>query len=568
MKYLKIVWIVLFFELLFSPLFAQKNGKIETSSLKVTILNNNFSKVNLVTAYGNEKKVLTSVDIVKDQFTMNVDVENDIYRLEFDDNSSMLVVLKRGESIDLSVDANNLQNIVSVTGSKSMNFVNEAVQITTKKKTFLDSLNQELQTNSLQKFWGKMAQDLNAYKQTNEDVDRYILAAFDNVDSLLALSLQMSSNGQVKKSNLDFFVSSSNKWLKELDNNYKPFESYLENAGKYYDFSTGRNSVTYADFYGILDQYIQDLNARHTLAESSLGNVVEKVKILIAKRDSLVYNNLMDQKKNKTSWADEVLALVQEQMANLSKQRVQYQQQMETNKDVAASLVNGSQEMVKSIVNGYQIQYNEMDAYLNGQLIELIKQNKEDIAVLMFLDLFPKEKNMVLHEEVISSLHKTYPNHAIVKERWNIMNSPAGKTAIGMMAPDLAYLDPNGQIRKLSDLKGKVVLIDFWASWCGPCRRESPNVRNVYAKYHDKGFEIYSVSLDRDAAAWKRAIQDDKLVWPNHVSDLKYWSSEAAAIYGVRSIPAMFLLDREGRIVAKDLRGEALEKAVKQLLGE
>ncbi|MBR6130685.1 MAG: TlpA family protein disulfide reductase [Bacteroidales bacterium] len=184
----------------------------------------------------------------------------------------------------------------------------------------------------------------------------------------------------------------------------------------------------------------------------------------------------------------------------------------------------------------------------------------------MFVDMFPREQNAALHEEVVRALHVTNPNHPIVKERWNILNSPAGKTSIGALAPELAFPDPDGNIRKLSDLRGKVVLIDFWASWCGPCRRESPNVRNVYAKYHDKGFEVFSVSLDRDANNWKKAIKDDKLVWPNHVSDLKYWSSEAAAIYGVRSIPSMFLLDREGRIVAKDLRGEALERAVKQLL--
>jgi len=180
--------------------------------------------------------------------------------------------------------------------------------------------------------------------------------------------------------------------------------------------------------------------------------------------------------------------------------------------------------------------------------------------------MFPRDQNAALHEEVITALHETYPEHPIVKERWGIMHSPAYKTSVGSMAPELAFKDPDGRIRKLSDLKGKVVLIDFWASWCGPCRRENPNVRRVYSLYHDKGFEIYSVSLDRDAASWKRAINDDNLVWPNHVSDLKQWQSEGAAIYGVRSIPATFLLNREGRIVAKDLRGEALEKAVKQLV--
>jgi thiol-disulfide isomerase/thioredoxin len=153
-----------------------------------------------------------------------------------------------------------------------------------------------------------------------------------------------------------------------------------------------------------------------------------------------------------------------------------------------------------------------------------------------------------------------------VKDRWNYMNSPASKVAIGAIAPELEFPDPDGKMRKLSDLRGKVVLVDFWASWCGPCRRENPNVTNIYSKYHDKGFEVFSVSLDSDAASWKRAIEADKLVWPNHVSDLKKWQSKAAAIYGVSSIPSTFLLDKEGRIVQRNLRGADLERAVKQLV--
>ena len=136
------------------------------------------------------------------------------------------------------------------------------------------------------------------------------------------------------------------------------------------------------------------------------------------------------------------------------------------------------------------------------------------------------------------------------------------------MAPDLAFPDPEGKIRKLSDLRGKVVLLDFWASWCGPCRRESPNVRNVYAKYHDQGFEVFSVSLDRDANNWKKAIADDKLVWPNHVSDLKGWGSAAAKLYGVSSIPSTFLVDKDGRIIAKGLRGEQLTAVLEQIFGK
>ncbi len=137
---------------------------------------------------------------------------------------------------------------------------------------------------------------------------------------------------------------------------------------------------------------------------------------------------------------------------------------------------------------------------------------------------------------------------------------------IGLPAPDLNFKDVNNKPLKLSSLKGKIVLLDFWASWCRPCRVENPHVVELYKKYKSKGFTVYSVSLDQKREQWINAISKDELVWTNHVSDLQGWRSAAGAIYGINSIPQTFLIDRNGNIAATNLRGLDLEKKVKELL--
>lgn len=200
-----------------------------------------------------------------------------------------------------------------------------------------------------------------------------------------------------------------------------------------------------------------------------------------------------------------------------------------------------------------QIEINQ-DAFYQG----LMSASNSDEKPLLSLD-DRRSLLMKLQQEVrarqMAEAQKNPPKQA----------APQSAVSTGQVAPEISLPTPEGELMKLSDLRGKVVLVDFWASWCKPCRAENPNVVRMYNKYKDQGFEIYGVSLDRTKDAWLKAIEKDGLTW-HHVSDLKFWNSEAAQTYGVRGIPYTVLLDKEGKIVAESLRGQALEDKVASML--
>lgn len=192
-------------------------------------------------------------------------------------------------------------------------------------------------------------------------------------------------------------------------------------------------------------------------------------------------------------------------------------------------------------------------------------------------DLFDPKTQIEYLKKIENTLSKTMKNSvfhtslkgniAKIQQQASQQSRQNGIVQIGAMAPELNFPSPDGKNITLSSLKGKVVLIDFWASWCKPCRMENPNVVRVYNEYKDKGFTIYSVSLDKDKGRWESAIQQDGLAWPNHVSDLKGWQSAASALYGVSGIPYTVLIDKDGKVIATNLRGIQLEQKLKEILG-
>ncbi len=219
-----------------------------------------------------------------------------------------------------------------------------------------------------------------------------------------------------------------------------------------------------------------------------------------------------------------------------------------------------TEERQKELITEFKRLFPDVQSAIKN----LILENKDMLISAFLVTCFDQDfaSHISVYEEVRNALLPLYPNDPFVK---NIDTKIKQSLSQGVLAPDIVMNSPEDKELKLSDLRGNVVLIDFWASWCGPCRRENPNVVRLYKKYHPEGFEVFSVSLDKDKNSWIKAIADDGLIWPYHVSDLKYWNSEAGKLYGISSIPATILIDNQGRVIAKNLRGAELENKLKEI---
>ncbi len=230
----------------------------------------------------------------------------------------------------------------------------------------------------------------------------------------------------------------------------------------------------------------------------------------------------------------------------------------------AVATENGENE---ELMAKLQAQFMQIDSSLKIKQVDFIKKNGSSIATAFIAINYLNEKQTKTLEEIEAiyngfdaKIKQTYYGKKIAGMMAVIKN-----TTIGHSAPEFTLPDISNQPVTLSSFKGKITLIDFWASWCGPCREENSNIVKAYKKFHAKGFDIVGVSLDKDKTQWETAIQRDGLTWIQ-VSDLKGWRSIIAEQYGIQSIPTNYLLDKEGRILAKGLRGEELENKLSELL--
>jgi len=212
------------------------------------------------------------------------------------------------------------------------------------------------------------------------------------------------------------------------------------------------------------------------------------------------------------------------------------------------------------------------------QYIRSVAEKDESPVLSLFaLSVFSESSNVEELEVVMNGIQKRFPRHALIEKYIEGYRKETEKTkkaqgqtdntkiSVGATAPDLTMPDPSGKPVSIKDFRGKYVLVDFWASWCGPCRAENPNVVEAFEKYKSKNFTILGVSLDKDKQSWIDAIQNDKLNW-SHMSDLKFWDSEAGPVFGVESIPFNVLLDPEGKIIAIGLRGGTLHQKLEEVL--
>ena len=234
---------------------------------------------------------------------------------------------------------------------------------------------------------------------------------------------------------------------------------------------------------------------------------------------------------------------------------------------IKIDIQKAAQEGNNALVKDFQDDYKNVQDQIYSYELEFLKRNYDSYLSIILLERFIASKVLSISEaiDVFNLMTERIQNSDIGVKLKSTFDNPDQPIDIGYYAPNFTAPNPDGQMKSLNDMLGKVTLLEFWASWCGPCRRENPNLVKIYKKYKDLGFNIVGVSLDKSMPQWTKAIEDDYLTW-DHLSNLKFWQDPIARLYKVRAIPASFILDEKGLIVSKNLRGYQLEAKISELI--
>lgn len=293
-----------------------------------------------------------------------------------------------------------------------------------------------------------------------------------------------------------------------------------------------------------------------------IGSSNEKISVVLEKGniDILVYKDSIT--KSKISGTPNNVELEGFNVSMRKYQKRIQDFQILNNKKMTDAKTNNDQVTIDRLMQEYNDIQQEMMVFTDNYALT---HPKAYISVLIINNMFGNQKNDI--EKIKKAFNALDPSvkNTIKGKEVSTKIANYRLVEVGKVTPDFTAPDTEGKKVSLKSSLGKITVLDFWASWCGPCRKENPNMVALYNEFHSKGLNILGVSLDKDATKWKDAIAKDNLTW-THVSNLKFWQEPIAEMYGVKSVPATFILDAKGKIIAKDLRGEELKAKIAELL--
>ncbi len=375
-----------------------------------------------------------------------------------------------------------------------------------------------------------------------------LAAKFDRMKKILTIGLGLAflvaCNSNPEGFTLNATVTG------ELDNGTRVFLKTADTLNKLVDVDTTTVENGSFTFSGIQNEP----QLHYITLETAMGNiplVLENGKIQVNfQKDSMNFAKVKGTPQN------ELFMSFLDESRELSNRARSMQNDMRT----------ASQQRDTATVSALREEYIEFQDDVKNFNIQFAKDNPSALISVLIINnlmmgkVIPHDEVKALFDGLTPEMKASNPGKKLQEQLDN-----AKSTEIGGVAPEFSAPTPEGNLLALSDVKGKLTLVDFWAAWCRPCRAENPNIVNVYNKYHDKGLNIIGVSLDTRAEDWTKAIEADGLAW-NHISNLKRFQDPVARLYNINAIPAAFLIDENGVIVAKDLRGPALEQKVAELL--